>query len=605
MYVFVVGSWLLLISTLTVNKVAPEFLNADVLINSIMSLQNLTLYYWGQNRLLNILPLAVALIRDPATNLATVLVISSLSFYFLLFVISRFAALAINASNIDALSLKIFVLISTAFVCIFKPYSISEIAISHIEYSFAALLLGVAFYMVFLKKENAQVALSLAVAAIFLAIGLNQSTVLPAVFVSAATMFYKRRFGKAELIMCVSSLFAFVVWHFVSKQYGNLPYNKFEPSILTSGLVRVVSGLAGTLNITIFMIFTGILVLVKIFLFFCNNKGETASDLVKYVCFCVVLFSMGWLLLFAGNQWVEMNNFAWRYFIFVIFGAIYLTAISIADILNTISREASGFVTMSVALLAFAVTFSAPITFNEYKVFQRVNTLTASGCNLYSGDYWVVWPSVLRDMMQGYKSYGLTNRGEANRDAARKYVLDKIKNDGHVSVFCLNEKYENCINHINSIVGRFYSAEPTIIHENVFQIFLSDYKELSFQRESFLVLPSQVGLIKDGLRKSDGRAGFMVFGPYYSLKAGSYRLSVYGSSIVLNDVYVDVVSANGNNIHAKYNLQQYADDVLMSNAIVHLPSDVLDIEVRVWVDQNSELQLMGYKLEPFLDAFDE
>jgi len=605
MYVFVVGSWLLLISTLTVNKVAPEFLNADVLINSIMSLQNLTLYYWGQNRLLNILPLAVALIRDPATNLATVLVTSSLSFYFLLFVISRFAALTINASNIDALSLKIFVLISTAFVCIFKPHSISEIAISHIEYSFAALLLGVAFYMVILKKENAQVSLSLVVAAIFLAIGLNQSTVLPAVFVSAATMLYKRRFGKAELIMCVSSLFAFVVWHFVSKQYGNLPYNKFEPSILTSGLERVVSGLIGTLNITIFMIFTGLLVLVKIFLFFCNNTGETASDLVKYVCFCVVLFSIGWLFLFAGNQWVEMNNFAWRYFIFVIFGAIYLTAIPLADILNTISQEASGFVTMSAALMAFAVTFSSPIVFNKYIIFQRVNTLTVSGSNLYSGDYWVVWPSVLRDMMQGYKSYGLTSRGEANRDAARKYVLDKIKNDGHVSVFCLNEKYENCINQINSIVGRFYSAEPTIIHENVFQIFLSDYEELSFQGESFLVLPSQVGLIKDGLRKSDGRAGLMVFGPYYSLKAGSYRLSVYGSSIVLNDVYVDVVSANGNNIHAKYNLQQYADDVLMSNAIVHLPSDVLDIEVRVWVDQNSELQLMGYKLEPFLDAFDE
>lgn len=42
---------LVLFSCLTVNKYSPEFLHADVIINSVMSLQNITLFYWGQNRL--------------------------------------------------------------------------------------------------------------------------------------------------------------------------------------------------------------------------------------------------------------------------------------------------------------------------------------------------------------------------------------------------------------------------------------------------------------------------------------------------------------------------------------------------------------------------
>ncbi len=51
------GLLILVLSLLTVNAFAPRFLNADVILNSVMSLQNVTLFVWGQNRLLNVVPL--------------------------------------------------------------------------------------------------------------------------------------------------------------------------------------------------------------------------------------------------------------------------------------------------------------------------------------------------------------------------------------------------------------------------------------------------------------------------------------------------------------------------------------------------------------------
>ncbi|CAE6712381.1 hypothetical protein [Candidatus Nitrotoga fabula] len=120
----------------------------------------------------------------------------------------------------------------------------------------------------------------------------------------------------------------------------------------------------------------------------------------------------------------------------------------------------------------------------------------------------------------------------------------------------------------------------------------------TFKDESLLKLPSAVGLVKDGVKISNGKVGFLTFGPYFPLKSGNYRLNVWGSSGMLNGSYVDVVSDLGNKIHAKFGLKPYVDDVLIQNELVHLSRDVRDIEVRVWVNENDTIRLSGYSLEP-------
>jgi hypothetical protein len=124
-----------------------------------------------------------------------------------------------------------------------------------------------------------------------------------------------------------------------------------------------------------------------------------------------------------------------------------------------------------VTLTLVCMSLMSPIIlFSEYKIFQKVNSLTEPGSNLYAGDYWVVWPSVLRDMMKGHEAYGLTFRGDANKSSAGEYVRKRINENGSVSVFCLNDNEENCINQVNSVVGPIRPISTIQISDNVHKI---------------------------------------------------------------------------------------------------------------------------------------
>lgn len=467
--------WLFLISFLTIFKYAPQWLNADVLMNSVMSLQKLTLFYWGQNRLLNIVPAATAFIKNPGLNLAAVLFIASFSFYLFLFAISRFVAFVINPSNPYFLSLKIFVVISTVFVSVFYSNAIFEIAIWHVEYSFAALLLSISVYFLILNRKNNVWNYLLSIAAIVLAIGINPSVIIPAVFIAVAVIVYRRKISVSELILVFSSLISFFIWNFVSKQYGTLPYNKFDINLLPIGLERVFNGFLTVFNLPVLLFLIGLLACIKL-LFLLKRKGQRHEvyDMENYIIYSIVIFSTIWFLLFSSSHWIEINLFSWRYFIFVIFGFLVVVAIEIGKIFNEMKPKYSIVLTGMFFLVTMTAIFSAPASFNNYAVFNHVNNLSKPGNHLYSGDYWLVWPSVLRDLMQGYEAYGLTHRGEANNEAAKQYVFEKIKNDGNVMVICLNDKPENCINQINSVVGPIHASEPEFVNDQVYKIKITD-----------------------------------------------------------------------------------------------------------------------------------
>ena len=145
--------WVFGISLLTVNKYAPEFLQADVLINSVMSLQKVTLYYWGQNRLLNVMPFLFSGITNPSINLFAVMLITSLCLNLLLYFFSRIAVEMLGRKNDEQKSLIVFILVSASYLFIFKPFAIFEISLAHIEYSLPILLL-IFSCLILLREQN-------------------------------------------------------------------------------------------------------------------------------------------------------------------------------------------------------------------------------------------------------------------------------------------------------------------------------------------------------------------------------------------------------------------------------------------------------------------
>lgn len=120
---------------------------------------------------------------------------------------------------------------------------------------------------------------------------------------------------------------------------------------------------------------------------------------------------------------------------------------------------------------------------------------------------------------------------------------------------------------------------------------------LVYEEGSLAALPSTAGILKEGTRVTEGKAGFLVYGPYSPLKQGSYELTVLGSSDLMSDAYVDVASGLGEVVHARFNLKKLDEGFLLKNAVVKIPENVSDIEVRVWVGEQDKLVLSGYTLK--------
>jgi hypothetical protein len=121
---------------------------------------------------------------------------------------------------------------------------------------------------------------------------------------------------------------------------------------------------------------------------------------------------------------------------------------------------------------------------------------------------------------------------------------------------------------------------------------------LSYEGSSFGSLPATVGILKDSRRVTEKKAGYLVFGPYSSFKNGYYELSVFGASDFISGAYVDIVSEKGGLVHARFNLEGSEKGFLLKKVSVHIPVNVSDIEVRVWVGDDDKLELRGYTLKP-------
>lgn len=111
-------------------------------------------------------------------------------------------------------------------------------------------------------------------------------------------------------------------------------------------------------------------------------------------------------------------------------------------------------------------------------------------------------------------------------------------------------------------------------------------------------LSGQVGQMRGDQRVTTNQSGFLVYGPYLPLNAGEYELTVHGSSSLLEHAYIDVASDSGKRVHARFNLADEPGGTLLDKASVRLPSDVSDLEIRIWVGESDSLALEGYTLSP-------
>ena len=125
-------------------------------------------------------------------------------------------------------------------------------------------------------------------------------------------------------------------------------------------------------------------------------------------------------------------------------------------------------------------------------------------------------------------------------------------------------------------------------------------REACIFRSAFeLSRQSQVGILDHNFLATDGRSGFLFFGPYAQLTNGSYVVKIQGNFQNLSGAVLDVVSHEGKLSHLSQSLSKAnVQDNRTIELQFLLKNSVKDLEVRLQVDQQSQMSISSLKITP-------
>lgn len=107
---------------------------------------------------------------------------------------------------------------------------------------------------------------------------------------------------------------------------------------------------------------------------------------------------------------------------------------------------------------------------------------------------------------------------------------------------------------------------------------------------------SQTGELVDGRLVSNGKAGYLLYGPYVSFLAGTYTVAVKGKVDGLPagaKIHLDAASDNGKSIHGKIEIEKTGD---LPTFEFTLPEAVGDLEIRINTPQGAQVSLESYQV---------
>ena len=107
---------------------------------------------------------------------------------------------------------------------------------------------------------------------------------------------------------------------------------------------------------------------------------------------------------------------------------------------------------------------------------------------------------------------------------------------------------------------------------------------------------SRVGVIRGDVLSSDGKAGYLFFGPYRTLKKGAYQLFLHGSFLATETAVIDVVSNQGKTVYYEGKLcngKCLAGELLVP---FELNENTTDLEIRLYVGNKDQVSISGYRI---------
>ncbi|MDN7671604.1 hypothetical protein QZM22_03470 [Burkholderia oklahomensis] len=111
-------------------------------------------------------------------------------------------------------------------------------------------------------------------------------------------------------------------------------------------------------------------------------------------------------------------------------------------------------------------------------------------------------------------------------------------------------------------------------------------------------LYTQIGLREAGAMTSAGQEGFLLFGPYASLPAGRYVVSLEGRCDTPDGGWMDVTWGRGAQVLKRHDVTPGEKSGPIAEFDFELPSSISDLEVRVWVPTGASVRVDTLRIEP-------
>jgi hypothetical protein len=443
-----------IISMLTVLRYSARYVNADTILQSIQSVQNVDLFFWGQNRFASAIPLLASPFADPEVNLFVVLFLNSLCFHGLLLLVSYMGTPVLAGDRSWVGTMVVFLVMTAVSNVVLLARTLFVISLEAQPYSLSLLAALGAFL---LWKRREWWSLVSAGALIGLALGVNPSVVLLAALLTVVEMLRRHQWTRWLSFGLVWFVWA-VIWLWLSREYagtvGPIPafefsYFGFLPDQFVSASATAVASVMGAFAVGP----TAAIVAISSVAVLLLGPDRRAALLPRFAI--GVLFCIGYWTVITGNEWVGGNGYAFRYYYPVGLTLIVCLAAPLASALLTVRfRDGKGLRRSLVSCTAAAgcvASLVGPLTlpsdsYARRQVQDTVDFAVANKVSFVSGDYWEMWP-ILHPLMDAGRTAAFGTGFKSGGDPAKylhKLDSDLVSGDTPLAL-CVNQQVGDCL----------------------------------------------------------------------------------------------------------------------------------------------------------------
>ena len=435
-------------SLLTVLRHTREHLQADGVMQAVMSVQDPTLFYWGQDRFAPVVSWLASPVADPMANLWVCLLLESAAFHGVLLVLARLVTPAIADREWRSTTITFLVLTFVSYA-VLASATISQFAIDTQPYS-PSLLAVLGAFVLWRRNGRWRVA---GAALAWLACGLNPTAILvlaALALVAAVRTGQWWRWIALGVVCCLSQ----VSWMYLASVFAE-PANPWHKELYfafsrTDYRARVSAIAHNGFDAVRLPWLAALTVVAAVVTVLMPSSVRRRLALRGAL---VVAFAAAFAALFAGNAWVAANAGHVRYFLPVVLAGVMLVGVPLAWAGLQAPYRLGMPVLVGALGLGIVLASWGPLTSPT-----RADVLTASapiaefaeaeGVVFVAGDYWTVWPTLLPMLDEGRHAAFVTGLRTGSDPDSYRELFERARAAGTPRALCIDADPGVCADHL-------------------------------------------------------------------------------------------------------------------------------------------------------------